>query len=65
MDAPGVLLLLTLAFLVGVALFTVAMVKTVRFHGWEHSRWAPPAVPWFVASMVVGALAGGILRAMG
>ncbi|BDZ44723.1 hypothetical protein [Naasia aerilata] len=36
------------------ALLVVSMVKTVRYHGWGQQRWAPPAVPWFIAAMVVG-----------
>jgi hypothetical protein len=47
------LVLMCFAFVVGLALMVVAAVKTVRYHGWGQQKMAPPAVPWFVASMLV------------
>jgi hypothetical protein len=41
------------------ALPMVAFVKTVRFHGWGMQTWAPPALPWYFAAMVVGVLSLG------
>jgi hypothetical protein len=38
------------------ALLLASIVKTVRYHGWGQRTWAPPAVPWFIAAMVVGVL---------
>lgn len=46
---------------IGTALLVVAVVKTVRHRGWGQQRWAPPAVPWFVAGFIV--LVAGLVAA--
>ncbi|MDM7886606.1 hypothetical protein QUG92_15955 [Curtobacterium sp. RHCKG23] len=46
---------------IGTALLVVAVVKTVRHHGWGQQRWAPPAIPWFVAGFIV--LVAGLVAA--
>jgi hypothetical protein len=48
------LVLMCCAFVAGLALMVVAVVKTVRYHGWGQQKLAPPAVPWFAASMLIG-----------
>lgn len=52
-DPPTDLLLLVAGGIVGTALLAVALVKTVRYHGWGKQTWAPPAVPWFIAGLAV------------
>jgi hypothetical protein len=54
---PTGLVIIIVGFVVGVALMVVAGVKTVRYHGFGQKTWAPPAVPWFIASMATTALA--------
>ncbi len=55
-DFPLWLVIAGLGALAMTVLLIVSMVKTVRFQGWGKQSWAPPAVPWFVASMAVGAV---------
>lgn len=45
--------ILIVSAMIGSVLLVVAVVKTVRYHGWGQQRWAPPAVPWFVSGLVV------------
>ncbi|MET0989892.1 MAG: hypothetical protein ABWY54_04530 [Glaciihabitans sp.] len=58
---PTELLVLIGGFVVMTALIAITMAKTVRYHGWGKQTWAPPAVPWFIASMTVGVLTLGYL----
>lgn len=55
------LLVLIGGFVVMTVLIAITMVTTVRYHGWGKQTWAPPAVPWFIASMAVGVLTLGYL----
>lgn len=55
------LLVLIGGFVVMTVLIAIAMVKTVRYHGWGKQTWAPPAVPWLIASMAAGVLTLGYL----
>jgi hypothetical protein len=50
---PLFLGVLILGFVLSTILLVVAVVKTVRYHGWGKRTWAPPAVPWFITAMVV------------
>jgi hypothetical protein len=63
MSFPFALWLIIGVAMVGLGLIVVALVKTVRYHGWFKHTWAPPAVPWFIAGMAVGAgaLLGGVV----
>lgn len=45
--------ILIASVVIGTVLLVVAVVKTVRYHGWGQQRWAPPAVPWFVSGFGV------------
>jgi hypothetical protein len=60
---PDLLIFVLVGWAVGSGLCLVSVVKTVRYHGWGKKTWAPPAVPWFVASMIVGVvtLVGGLV----
>jgi hypothetical protein len=58
---PTELLVMIGGFVVMTVLIVITMVKTVRYHGWGKRTWAPPAVPWFVATMAVGVLTLGYL----
>jgi hypothetical protein len=53
---PTGLVVIVVGFVAGVALMVVAAVKTVRYHGFGQKTWAPPAVPWFIASMATAVL---------
>jgi hypothetical protein len=60
-DAVSLLIALSLLGLIGFGLMAVAVVKTVRYHGWGKQTWAPPAIPWFITSlsvMVIGLVIG-------
>ncbi|KQO64519.1 hypothetical protein [Curtobacterium sp. Leaf261] len=46
---------------IGTVLLLVAVVKTVRYHGWGQQRWAPSAVPWFVSGF--GVILLGVIAA--
>ncbi|MFG6445728.1 hypothetical protein ACFXP7_10390 [Microbacterium sp. P06] len=52
-DLPVFLQVVIVGALISTALVIVAMVKTVRYHGWGQQKWAPPAVPWFLGSLGV------------
>ncbi|MBM7024977.1 hypothetical protein [Clavibacter zhangzhiyongii] len=56
---------LSVGFLAATALMAIAIVKTVRHHGWGKQTWAPPAAPWFWAAMGVAVvtLAAGLILA--
>ncbi|QZQ53718.1 hypothetical protein KZI27_00310 (plasmid) [Curtobacterium sp. TC1] len=47
------MLILIVGAAVGTGLLVVAVLKTVRYHGWGQQRWAPPEVPWFVEGFIV------------
>lgn len=55
----------SVGFLAATSLIEIAIVKTVRHHGWGKQTWAPPAAPWFWAAMGVSVvtLAAGIILA--
>jgi len=65
-DAVTALALLGAGFVVATGLIVVAVVMTVRHQGWGRRSWAPHAVPWFVAAMIILAitLLGGIAWAV-
>jgi hypothetical protein len=50
---PPFLVVPILGFVLATILILVTAVKTVRYHGWGQRTWAPPAVPWFIATMAV------------
>jgi hypothetical protein len=52
-NIPAFLSILIFGAVVGTALLGVAMVKTVRHHGWGKRTWAPGVLPWFVSAMMV------------
>jgi len=62
---PPFLGVMLLGFVVETILLVVAAVKTVRYHGWGKQTWAPPAIPWFVASaaILLATLVGGLIWA--
>jgi hypothetical protein len=53
---PVELVIMMFGFLVGSAFIVVSVVKTVKYHGSGQKTWAPPAIPWFIAGMVLGVL---------
>jgi hypothetical protein len=53
---PPFLGIVILGAILGVILTVVAVVRTVRYHGWGKQQLAPPAVPWLIASFVVPAI---------
>jgi amino acid transporter len=50
---PPFLVVVILGFVLSTILMLVATMKTVRYHGWRQRKWAPPAVPWYIAAMAV------------
>jgi len=62
---PPFLGVVLLGLIIGTILLVVGAAKTVHHHGWGKQTWAPPAIPWFVASMAVllATLVGGLLWA--
>jgi hypothetical protein len=50
---PPFLVVVIVGALLGSIVMVVGVVKTVRYHGWGHQKWAPPARPWFIAGLAI------------